>query len=257
MILTIDIGNTRIKSASWHAGVIVHRAAHAYEVGEYASAFDEVFTAQDRPSRVLAVCVAGEEMQMQLNEWVMRHWQLEVEYLRTQKRYKNIVHAYNNPDQHGVDRWVGIVAAHQAYPGDSVCVISAGTATTFDLIDESGKHLGGYILPSYVTMRASLLTDTAKVSSVLNENFSDGEVPDNTSDAVNQGCHKLLQAGIREICAIAQNEMSEPIQIIVTGGYAEVILKYPNMPTMQHEPDLVMQGVYGIAMDQQNSGAGT
>ena len=252
MILTVDIGNTRIKRAQWRGDVIVDRAAVAYEVGKSSSAFDDLFLAVEKPLRVLAACVADEEMRAGLSAWVNQYWQLDVEYLQTEKKYRNILNAYDDPGQHGVDRWAGIVAGHQDYPDNSVCVISAGTATTFDLIDKDGRHLGGYILPSYATMRASLLADTANVSSVFDVRSDDRSIPVNTSDAVNLGCHKLLQAGIREICQSAQDEMSGPMQIILTGGYAEIILKYPDMPVMQHKPDLVMQGLYSI-MTQQNS----
>lgn len=255
MILTVDIGNTCIKSAQWQADVIIDRAVVAYEVGTSSSAFDTLFSSLEKPSRVLAACVAGEEMCAGLSAWIRQRWQLSVEFLQTEKKYKNILHGYDNPEQHGVDRWAGVVAGHQAYPGYSVCVISAGTATTFDFINKKGQHLGGYILPSYATMRASLLAGTANVSALFDERLSNHVIPDNTSDAVNQGCHKMLQAGIRELCQFAREEMGGSVQIVLTGGYAEVILKYPCMPVMQHEPDLVMQGLYSI-MKQRNSGVG-
>ena len=88
--------------------------------------------------------------------------------------------------------------------------------------------------------------------SVFEESFSNQEIPDNTSDAVNQGCHKLLQAGIRDICQSARNEMRGSVKIIITGGNAKAILNYPDMPLMQHEPDLVMQGLYNIMVQQGN-----
>lgn len=246
MILTIDIGNTRIKFAQWCEGVIVKRDAAVYNVAEGALAFEGLFGAVEKPSQVFAVCVAGEEMRLRLSDWIRQYWQMDVEFLQTEKQYKNILNAYDDPQQHGADRWAGVVAGHQRYPECSVCIIGAGTATTFDLVDRSGRHLGGYIMPSYATMRESLLADTANVSASFEVNASNESIPDNTSDAVNQGCHKLMQAGIREICHLANNEMDHPLQIIVTGGYAEVFLGYPDMPVMQHHPDLVMQGLYSI-----------
>jgi pantothenate kinase type III len=79
-------------------------------------------------------------------------------------------------------------------------------------------------------------------------------VPDNTNDAVNQGLHKLLQAGIRELCSFAQDIMGEPMKIIITGGFAEIILNYPDMPVMQYKPDLVMQGLYDIMKCRNDEG---
>jgi len=95
-------------------------------------------------------------------------------------------------------------------------------------------------------MHKALLTDTANVAFAFEVPLYNDGVPENTSDAVNQGLHKLLRAGIREICQFAKQKMDSPMQIIISGGYAETVLAYPGMPVMKYEPDLVMQGLYGI-----------
>ena len=257
MILTVDIGNSRIKCASWRAGKIVDRGVVTYAKDNPTESFDELFSmfsalSEERSSRVLAVCVAADDVLQALHEWVKQHWQLDVEYLKTQKQYKNIINAYQEPEQHGADRWAGIVAGHLSFPGSSVCMISAGTAITFDLINKDGQHLGGYILPSYATMHAALMSDTAKVESTFSMQFHEHSIPDNTNDAVNQGLHRFIRAGVRDLCQFAQGEMGEPMKIIITGGFAKTILDYPDMPVMHHEPDLVMQGLYSIMMQQKD-----
>lgn len=246
MILTVDIGNSRIKWALWRANNIVARDVSAYAVGKSVDTFDKLFSPLEKPARIFAVCVAGDDLSQALSEWIKQRWQLNVEYLKTQKQFNNIINAYEDPGQHGVDRWAAVVAGHQSYPHSSVCVINAGTAITFDFINKNGQHLGGYILPSYVSMHAALMADTANVESTYNMQLYKHNIPDNTNDAVNQGLHKLLQAGIRELCQLAGNEMDDPVQIILTGGFSEVILDYPDMPAMIHKPDLVMQGLYEI-----------
>lgn len=256
MILTIDIGNSRVKWALWQDEMIIARGVAAYELDKSEDCFGELFSALENPSRVFAVCVAGSGMQKALSEWVGQHWQLEVEYLKTQKQYNNIINAYRDPEQHGADRWAAVVAGCQGFPGSSLCVICAGTAITFDLVDKDGRHLGGYILPSYVTMHTALLADTTNVSSTFNVRSHNQGIPDNTDDAVNQGLHRLLQAGIRELCQFSQDSMSPPVQIIITGGFAKTILGYPGMPEMHHQPDLIMQGLYDI-MSKQKTGAGS
>lgn len=246
MILTVDVGNSRIKWALWQSGVIVARDAISHQQGKGVDIFDKLFAAMEKPSCIYVACVAGEKLSQALGEWCKRHWQLDAEFLKTEKQFKNIVNAYEDPQQHGVDRWAAVVAAHQSCPGFSVCVINAGTAITFDFVNKNGRHLGGYILPSYIIMRRALFTDTANVVSAFEESLYSDSVPDNTSDAVNQGLHKLLRAGIREICQVAKQKMDSPIQIVISGGSAETVLAYSDMPAMKHEPDLVMQGLYGI-----------
>ncbi|GMR01668.1 MAG: pantothenate kinase [Gammaproteobacteria bacterium] len=251
MILTVDIGNSRIKWASWQAEKIVARGVAAYTVDKSAEVIDKLFSVVEKPVHIFALCVAGNKLSQGLGEWSEQHWQLGVEFLKTEKQFNNIVNAYDDPEQHGVDRWAAVVAGHQSCPGFSVCVINAGTAITFDLINKNGQHLGGYILPSYVTMHKALLTDTVNVKSAFDVQFYEHSVPDNTNDAVNQGLHKLLQAGIREICQFSKQKMDPPMQIIISGGSARTILDYPDMPAMIHKPDLVMQGLYNIMKQHQ------
>lgn len=249
MILTVDIGNSRIKRALWQADVIVDRGLTDYDKTHYAGAFDRLFLGVQRPSEIYALCVAAEEVAQALNGWAKMHWQMDVHYLQTTKKYKNIVNAYDDPAQHGVDRWAGLVAAYQSFSNTAVCVISAGTATTFDFIDKTGRHLGGYILPSFYSMHKVLLADTANVVSTSSMLLQQS-LPINTSDAVNQGLHKLMQAGVRELCQFAEDTMGKPVQIVLTGGFAKSILDYPVMPVMHYMPDLVMQGLYGMMQRQ-------
>lgn len=253
MILTVDIGNSRIKLAQWQAGIIVARKVSSPADINLATTLDALFSGLDKPSRMLAVCVADEKKRQALVAWVARHWQLSVEFMKTEKQYKNIINAYDDPGQHGADRWAAVVAAHELFSAAPVCVVSAGTAITFDFVSENGEHLGGYILPSYVTMHRALLGDTANVIADLSMQFIDNEkIPDNTNDAVNHGLHKLLQAGVRELCSSAKQILGESVKIIITGGFAETILNYPDMPKMHHQPDLVMQGLYSIMMQSQD-----
>lgn len=251
MILTVDIGNSRVKWASWRCGEIVGRGVADYHKKEAANVFDEVFATVTLPSCVLALCVAGDTMRQALSSWVQQHWQLDVEFLQTEKQYKNIKNAYAEPSQHGVDRWAAVVAAVQSNPDTSLCVISAGTAITFDLIAQSGQHLGGYIMPSFTTMHKCLLADTANLKSTplemsVNPYVLQHNVPSNTKDAINQGLHLLLQAGIRELCQLAGQKLGGSMRILITGGFAETILCYPDLPAMRYYPDLVMQGLYSM-----------
>lgn len=246
MILTIDIGNSRIKWAAWLTEKVIARGVSEYSAENAAEVIDRLFSVVERPQRVFLVSVAGEELYLVLSGWVQQRWGLAVECLKTQKKFGNIINAYDDPAKHGADRWAGIVAACSHFPDSSVCVISAGTAITIDLVEKSGQHLGGYILPSYTTMHDALLSDTANIESSSDLQYHERGIPDNSDDAVNQGLHRLIQAGIREFCQLARGEMAEPVQIVLTGGFAKNILAYPDMPSMHHKPDLVMQGLYDI-----------
>ena len=50
------------------------------------------------------------------------------------------------PDEPGADRLVNAVAAHKHHGGPAI-IVDFGTATTFDIIDETGAYRGGVIAP--------------------------------------------------------------------------------------------------------------
>lgn len=254
MTLTIDVGNSRVKWAEWQAGEIIASGAGSYDKKNLLISLDGLFGGLRKPAIVYSVCVAGDEISQVLSQWVAQHWKLDVDYLVTHKKFNNIVHGYMNPLEHGADRWAAVVAAESLYSNVSLCVIGAGTAITVDFLKHDGQHLGGFIFPSYVSMYSALAGDTANVGSRLDDQVSSSmvfdvemdDIPVSTSDAVKYGLHKLLQAGVQGFCQQAKHVLGDSVQIIITGGFAETILSYPNMPEMHYEPDLVMQGLYRI-----------
>lgn len=250
MELTVDIGNSRIKWASWQGGEITARGAATYVQVKNQNVFDELFSVLEKPACIYVACVAGEKIAQDLSAWCKQHWQLEAAFLKTEKQFGDVINAYQDPSQHGVDRWAAVVAARLLCPDTSLCIINAGTATAFDFVEKNGHHLGGYILPSYASMQKALLTDTANVASeagkCLDALFDDERIPSNTHDAVNQGLHRLMAGGVREICQLAKRKTAAPMQVIISGGFAQTIRNYHDMPAMQYDPDLVMRGLYNI-----------
>ena len=64
---------------------------------------------------------------------------------------------YDPPTEVGADRIVNAVAAVDRY-GAPVVVADFGTATTFDVVDDRGRYLGGAIAPG-LAISAELLDD--------------------------------------------------------------------------------------------------
>jgi type III pantothenate kinase len=264
MILTIDIGNSRIKWAQWLAEVIIARGVAAYD--ESASADDiGQLLAVDKPTSVYALCVGNDRMRSMLSDWVSNNWQLDVRFLETQKRFRQVENAYLQPENHGADRWAAVVAAHHLFPRQPVCVINAGTATTVDYVDQQGRHLGGYILPSFYMMYQALTQGTAKLGVPAYDQLptadtgmekkadessgEDAPFPRDTLPAITEGLHRFIKSGLGDICRQAFEKLGDTCQVVLTGGAAKTILAYPDMPEMAHKPDLVMQGLYMIMKD--------
>ncbi|UCB54558.1 MAG: type III pantothenate kinase, partial [Thiotrichales bacterium] len=157
-MLTIDIGNTRVKWALWERGRITRSGSTHLSKQEPATAF-ETWNTLPRQDHVIAACVAGERVERALDEWTRSHWSVQTEFLRSTAQLNGVRNAYPDPAQYGVDRWAALLGAHALYDVP-VCIIDTGTAITVDLLDAEGIHRGGRILPGLQMMREALVRCT-------------------------------------------------------------------------------------------------
>lgn len=242
-MLTIDIGNSRIKWGVWHDAKLTEKGGIEYSRHDPQAALEASLGALQPQPVVWVACVAGQSVEQALTEWLKSHWSVAPVMLRSQAELGGMSHAYDDPSQHGVDRWAALLGAKMRYE-TAVCVISAGTAVTVDLMDASGQHRGGRIMPGLNMMRAALLENTAGINAI------DGEVVDfanNTADAVSSGTLHMLCAAIDEVCAQAQVTLGETITIIMTGGMATAIVPHLKTRAIIHEPHLVLHGLFAAS----------
>ena len=146
-ILTVDLGNTRVKWGVWQDGSLVKQGAQVYADGDLPAVLSEAWHALEVPTGIMFSCVAGDAVEAGLNAWIEENWQIQPRKLVTTNTFAGLSHAYPLPEQHGTDRWAAMIAAHEMYSERPLCVISCGTATTLDVIDANGRHLGGQIMP--------------------------------------------------------------------------------------------------------------
>lgn len=245
-MLTIDIGNSRIKWALWQEDKIVASGERSYDRRNPEPAF-ETWAELDLPEAVNVVCVAAEPIKQALNDWMQANWSIAPTYLATTSALNGVTNAYAEPEQHGVDRWAALLGAHEICQ-QPVCIIDAGTAITIDLMDALGNHLGGRIMPGLALMRTALSAGTAGIAE------SEGQITEfasNTADAVSSGTLHMLHAALAEVCESARAQLGNEMKIIITGGSAAEIMYMENLPPMHHEPDLVLIGLHA-AMSQQS-----
>ncbi len=209
------------------------------------------------PEKVQAVSVAGKEIELVLRHSVQQCWMLEVDFLRTQHRFigqrTTLTNAYADVSKHGTDRWAALIAASDEF-SSPLCVISAGTAITLDLVDAGGQHLGGRILPGFQTMRIALLQQAAAIrlapmlaeveTVISHDNLLPPLFAKDTEGAVMSGIYYLLEAGLSEACHQVNSVLGATSKTIITGGFAETVLGFSNLPKLIYRPALIMQGVY-------------
>jgi type III pantothenate kinase len=239
-MLTVDIGNSGIKWGIWQEDQLVLAEENVYKKASIKSVLDDVFSGAPNQEEVWVSCVAGEEVEQVLTEWMQQKWSVEPVFLRTRAELGGVQNMYPEPSDHGVDRWAALLGAKKLYD-DPVCIIDVGTAVTVDLMDENGVHRGGRIMPGLDMMRTSLLQHTEGIKAV------EGDCPGfaiTTADAVTSGTLHMLQAGLIEVCASAKERLGETMKVIITGGMAEKMLPLLNLPDMRHEPHLVLHGLF-------------
>lgn len=249
MILTLDIGNTNIKTALFENG----------EVRQYW----RVATDRDRSSDELGILLMNllnynginrdriEGIMMssvvpQINftvEHMCRNY-FGIEPMRIEPGIRTGINIkYENPRELGSDRIANAVAAYELYGGPCI-TIDFGTATSFGAISERGEFLGGAICPGIKTSAEALTVNTAKLPRV--ELLK-------PKTAINRNTVNGMQAGIiygyvgqvDYILRKMKKELGGKAKVIATGGLANVIAAETEMIDVIDNL-LTLQGLYLI-----------
>jgi type III pantothenate kinase len=186
MILAIDCGNTRLK---WgvHDGD-VWRDTGSVPVANIA----RLVTAWKKmaaPEKIVVSDVAGDAARRRL-DGILSRWPVAPIRVKPKRRQCGVSNNYREPARLGADRWAALIGARALVRGPCL-VVTAGTATTADILQRDGTFSGGVIIPGLDLMKTSLARNTARLP--LTEGHFSAE-PRSTADAIETGC-LLAQAG--------------------------------------------------------------
>ena len=126
----------------------------------------------------------------------------------------------------GADRLVNATAAYQIIGGDSI-VVDFGTATTFDVINQSGSYIGGVIAPG-VSLSTKALHEAAAALPHVEVKRPPSVVGRNTVNCMQSGIYwgyLSLVEGI--ISKIKQERIIN--NVIATGGLSSVFYRDTSM----------------------------
>lgn len=237
MTLLLDLGNTRLKWAVRRGDRIVDAGGVLYR-RELAIA-TAALAALPVPSAVLAVSVAGAEVDAALEDWVRRTWGATLRFAKAQAAGWGLRSSYTHPERLGADRWVAMVAARAAAAG-AFCVADSGSALTLDAVADDGIHLGGLILPGLAMMRESLHRGTAQLP--LGEATALPMFATDTATAIASGTAFALASSIDAFVAETARRTGRQPVLWLTGGDAGTL--GPLLST-EHElaPDLLLRGL--------------
>jgi type III pantothenate kinase len=130
-----------------------------------------------------------------------------------------------------------MLGAVNQWPRQSLLVVDAGTALTLDWVDESGQHLGGWIIPGFRLQQQAVIGQTAKV---FNNSMQHAQVAlgTDTSSCLQNGC---LSAAVAVILQGMQQQ--KVTKLVLTGGDAMLLLPHLSELNPQVEPLLIFRGL--------------
>ncbi|MFP5409452.1 MAG: type III pantothenate kinase [Gammaproteobacteria bacterium] len=231
----IDAGNTRLKWVRVEGGRWAAQGGSDYRDW---TAFER---ALDGAPDCFVASVAG-AAQAQALAGRLAAASARVTWLTAAPAFGEVVNGYASPQQLGVDRWMGLIAA-RARSREAVLVVSAGTALTADALAADGRFLGGVIVPGLALMRQALQTGTAGVAP-LGGNVE--AFPRATSDAVASGLVAALCGAVRQQYDYLAAQAGVAPRCLLSGGDAERIRPHLGLPA-EIVPTLVLEGIERVA----------
>jgi type III pantothenate kinase len=152
----------------------------------------------------------------------------------------------DEPEQVGIDRVLGAVAARSLTPaGEAAITVDVGTAVTVNLIDASGTFRGGAIFPGPQLMARSLHRDTAALPPVdLAEVPAAAPPGRNTTDAIRSGIAAAVMGGVGLLVTRVAAHHPWP-WLFLTGGGRGCLSRYgfTGVSEVHEVPHLTLEGI--------------
>lgn len=236
--LLIDLGNTRLKWRYWDAehglqpgGSAAHRQGHP------ATALRDTWNEQ-AIERAHISCVARPQLREDLRQ-LLQQCGIADDWPLSPAQGLGLSNSYAQPHKLGIDRFLALAAAH-AERQAACCVIDVGTATTVDLCDAQGRHLGGWIAAGPAAMASALSPHTA-LPAASAEPPEHLEWAKDTENALQFGALHAACGLIERAYHMARQQQG-CADVLLTGGDAELLAPYLQAPyTIDH--DLVFKGL--------------
>ncbi|MGM9861306.1 MAG: type III pantothenate kinase [Muribaculaceae bacterium] len=236
LYITIDSGNTSTKAALWRGDDLVCHGttddvAHALGCGKA----DAGILGSVGPHK--AECLSL------LQKICVRSYDLSA--------HTPLPFAVSYGDTLGADRLAAVAAATVLTARRPALVVDAGTAVTYDVVSDSGDHLGGNIAPGATLRAQALAAHTAALPAVT----LTGATPllaDTTADAIRSGVLRGIVAEIEYY-----HRRTQAAVVVLTGGDAPLLSPLLaadgyDAATLIIEPELVHIGLKSILQYNEN-----
>lgn len=225
MYLLLDVGNSRTKAVSYSKGQFSPLAT---------------FTAdalKDKPWQAVYVASVAAEEKISLLQQELQLTHIPWHLLRSEASAFSVTNCYQTPEQLGVDRWLALIGAATLFANTDLLIVDAGTALTLDWLNQAQQHEGGWIIPGVRLQQKAVISNTAKVQSLLGEaNFL--KLGTDTLSCVENGALAAVSGAIR-----LGWQLKPAKHLLLTGGDAEKLATYLTDLPVYHDPLLIFRGV--------------
>jgi type III pantothenate kinase len=212
MNLVIDIGNSRVKISVFNSGDVIF----TIPLDEIAPENIQMLK-EEHPSLTQAILSATRDVSSDLISYLTNNFDTFIDLdAKTPLPIENL---YETKETLGKDRLAAVVGAFDLYPNTNVLVIDAGTAITFDLINEKGQYLGGNISPG-LEMRFRALNQFTGQLPLVQKNEFENLYGRTTEEAIRAGVqHGIVFEVDKAIDTF--KEFYNNLKVIITGGDAK------------------------------------
>lgn len=245
MLLVIDIGNTNITLGVFNNDKILHSWRLSTEItrteDEYGVFLKNLLKETNIEKEIKDAVIASVVVQLTEKIDTALKKYLNINSMIISHKVKtNILLGTDSPKQIGADRIANACAAAELYSTPAI-VVDFGTATSFDIVNEQKKFIGGIITAGMKIQADALSSKTSKLPK-LNIEESQNVIGKNTVDAMLSGIVRGHAAMIDGLISECEKELQSKATIIATGGYSSVISKYLKRKFDFVNPDLTLIG---------------
>jgi type III pantothenate kinase len=243
MHLLIDVGNSRIK---WR---LVADVYNLDEISHYGLLADLASFIKTLDASRIQVLLAAVNQTSDLKKLLFESHFKGVNVAHSQLSQSGLHNSYSHPERMGVDRWLAMIAAYAEIKKSNklrgFIVVDAGSALTIDIVNATGKHLGGYIVPGLHMSQQALFANTERVIQ-YDEALADSHqynkykaLGNNTVQCVEYGAMNQMAALVKQV-----KEEYLNYEIFFTGGDGELLASFLKAGTV--DKDLVLKGLWQV-----------
>jgi type III pantothenate kinase len=203
--LTIDIGNTRVKAATFLNDEVQQLYFFDFENKAKWQVIKNL-----NPSSVIMSSVKG-------HSFSFPHRWSNIRCLNFDHNTNiPIVNKYATPVTLGLDRLASAVGAFHLFPTKNVMIIDCGTCITYDILNRDGDFIGGSISPGLKMRYRSLHQNTGSLPEIEHKEFPH-LTGNSTESSILSGVQNGIIFEINGFIAAYQEQYSN-LQVVLCGG---------------------------------------